>query len=207
MTEFKKLTPEELQAYKDRYVKAVTSTGREGIESFLAWLEGTDFYAAPASTKPAYHGCYEGGLLIHHLNVINIGVIKLNSFKKQLAIESITQDTINSYILAAACHDFCKVNTYKKAYLKSGEFKGEYKVEDTSGLNLGHGEKSVVMAIQSGLKLLPEELSSIRWHMGLWDAGAREDYPSGFAFKACHGTWLGRILSTSDYEAALLEKC
>jgi len=152
MTEIKKLTPEELQANKDRYIKAVTSTGREGINEFLAWLETTDFYSA-------------------------------------------------------GCHDLCKVNTYKKAFLKSGEFKGEYKVIDDSGLNLGHGEKSVVMALQSGLKLLPEELSAIRWHMGLWDAGAREDYPSGFAFKACHGTWLGRLLSTSDYEAALLEKC
>lgn len=206
MSELKKLTPEELQANKDRYIKAVTSTGREGIENFLAWLEGTDFYTAPASTKPAYHGCFEGGLLLHHINVINLGVIKLKAFTVLSPICA-DQQLINSYILSAACHDLCKVNTYKKAYLKSGEFKGEYKVIDDSGLNLGHGEKSAVMAIQSGLKLFPEELSAIRWHMGLWDAGAREDYPSGFAFKACHGTWLGRILSTSDYEAALLEKC
>lgn len=199
------LTSEQIQENKDRYIKAVTSTGREGIDNFLTWLDTTDFYISPASTK--YHGSYKGGLLVHHLNVINLGVAKLRAYKV-FCPACAEQELINSYILSAACHDLCKVDIYKPVYYKIGENKGElkeYKVEDTSGLNLGHGEKSAVMALMAGLKLIPEELSAIRWHMGLWDAGARENYPSGYSFTACHNTWLGRILSTSDYEAALLE--
>ena len=33
----------------------------------LAWIETTDFYYAPASTR--FHGNHEGGLLEHYLNV------------------------------------------------------------------------------------------------------------------------------------------
>jgi len=207
MTELKKLTEEELQANKDRYIKAMSSTGREGLNEFFEWLADTDFYTAPASTK--YHGSYEGGLLVHHLNVINIGIVKLNAFKKQLSLE-FDQDLLNSFILAAGVHDLCKVNQYVPVYYKIGENKGnfkEYKVEDKSGLNLGHGEKSAVIALLAGLKLTPEELSAIRWHMGPFSPDALQSYPSGFGFNVCHGTWLGRVLFTSDYEAALLEKC
>ena len=36
---------------------------RPGAEKLLAWLEGTDFFTAPASTR--FHAAYEGGLLDH----------------------------------------------------------------------------------------------------------------------------------------------
>ena len=35
-----------------------------GSEEFLRWLEGTDFFTAPASTK--YHLCTPGGLVLHN---------------------------------------------------------------------------------------------------------------------------------------------
>ena len=38
---------------------------RPGAEKLLAWLEGTDFFTAPASTR--FHAAYEGGLLDHSL--------------------------------------------------------------------------------------------------------------------------------------------
>ena len=40
---------------------------RDGIEDLLTWLDSTDFYTAPASTK--YHGNYAGGLAKHCLAV------------------------------------------------------------------------------------------------------------------------------------------
>ena len=40
---------------------------RDGIEDLLKWLEDSDFFAAPASTR--FHGNYEGGLCEHSLNV------------------------------------------------------------------------------------------------------------------------------------------
>ena len=38
---------------KEQFIELLKSTNREGIENLLAFLEKTDFYAAPASTK--YH--------------------------------------------------------------------------------------------------------------------------------------------------------
>ena len=40
---------------------------RDGSDMLLRWLEDSDFFVAPASTK--FHGCHEGGLLQHSLNV------------------------------------------------------------------------------------------------------------------------------------------
>ncbi len=47
---------------------------RPGAEKLLAWLEGTDFFTAPASTR--FHAAYEGGLLDHSLNVYNVLISK-----------------------------------------------------------------------------------------------------------------------------------
>jgi hypothetical protein len=40
---------------------------------------------------------------------------------------------------------------------------------DSSRFPVGHGEKSVIMLLQLGLKLKKEEIVAIRWHMGAWD--------------------------------------
>ena len=40
---------------------------REGLEDLLTWLQKSDFFTAPASTR--YHGAYEGGLCEHSLDV------------------------------------------------------------------------------------------------------------------------------------------
>ena len=36
---------------------------RDGLEDLLGWLQKSDFFTAPASTR--YHGAYEGGLCEH----------------------------------------------------------------------------------------------------------------------------------------------
>ena len=40
---------------------------RDGLDDLLKWIESTDFYVAPASTR--YHGCYVYGLVTHSLRV------------------------------------------------------------------------------------------------------------------------------------------
>jgi len=52
---------------KERFLKLCESIKREGVDELLAFLERSDFYYAPASTK--FHGAYKGGLLEHSLNV------------------------------------------------------------------------------------------------------------------------------------------
>ena len=88
---------------------------RPGASELLAWLETTDFFEAPASTK--YHGAYPGGLVEHSLNVC-----------RELASSSAAEyTTTESLILCSLLHDVCKANYYaeigmdgeKSAYLIS----------------------------------------------------------------------------------------
>ena len=48
---------------KQEFIHLLSFVERDGVQSLLEWLESTDFYTAPASTK--YHGAYAGGLLEH----------------------------------------------------------------------------------------------------------------------------------------------
>ena len=52
---------------KEEFITLLKSTNREGIENLLNFLERSDFYTAPASTR--FHGNYEGGLLEHSMKV------------------------------------------------------------------------------------------------------------------------------------------
>ena len=57
------------QNKKQQYIELLTATQRKGMDKLLAWLESTDFFTAPASTR--FHGAYEGGLLEHSMTVYN----------------------------------------------------------------------------------------------------------------------------------------
>ena len=62
---------------KERFLKIYEdSIKREGSTELLRWLEDSDFFVAPASTK--YHGCHEGGLLEHSLNVYDLSLIHIS---------------------------------------------------------------------------------------------------------------------------------
>lgn len=52
---------------KDRFVSLVRPINREGINELVEFLEKSDFYTAPASTR--FHCSIPEGLLIHSLNV------------------------------------------------------------------------------------------------------------------------------------------
>ena len=45
---------------KNRYIQLLKDTNRNGIENLVAWLESTDFFTAPASSR--FHLACEGGL-------------------------------------------------------------------------------------------------------------------------------------------------
>lgn len=55
---------------KEEFIELLRSTKREGIEDVIQFIEKTDFYKAPASTR--FHGNYEGGLLEHSMKVYEI---------------------------------------------------------------------------------------------------------------------------------------
>jgi hypothetical protein len=147
------------------------STGREGIDDCIEVLEELGFFEAPASTR--FHLNEEGGLMQHSLNVcdaalkIREAMIEMDdSLRESLSHESV--------IIASLLHDVCKADIYRKTIKKQKNNFGMwvdvpgYDV-DYSGLPLGHGEKSVIVLLRSGLDLTDDELLAIRWHMNAWD--------------------------------------
>ena len=146
---------------KEEFLSLLKSTNREGIDKLIEFIEKTDFFKAPASTR--YHGNYEGGLLEHSMKVYEI----LKEKVKTSSIEITSSD--ESLIIVALLHDICKVNYYKVDYRNAKNQFGEwekvpyYTVEDT--IPYGHGEKSVMMLTEY-IKLTNEEKYAIRWHMG-----------------------------------------
>ncbi len=146
---------------KEEFIKLLREVKREGMEELIKFLESSDFFTAPASTK--FHGDYEGGLLEHSLKVYEILCEKV---KKPGIDLTVSEDTLK---VVALLHDICKVNFYKIDYRNAKNSLGVwekvpyYTVEDT--IPYGHGEKSVMM-ITEYIKLTGEEKYAIRWHMG-----------------------------------------
>lgn len=143
----------------NEYKELLLSTKRQGIKDLVAWLEGTDFIYAPASTR--YHSAHQGGLLEHSLNVY----YELIRQQDVIKLLNIPQDTL---IIAALLHDICKVNYYKediRNVKKNGTWVQEpyYTVDDY--FPVGHGEKSIIVA-QEFIKLNDVEVAMIRGHMG-----------------------------------------
>jgi len=146
---------------KEEFIKLLRETNRDGTENLLNFLEKSDFYTAPASTR--FHGCEESGLLKHSLKVYEILEQKVKNCSINLQVP---EDTIR---IVALLHDICKTNYYTVDYRNAKNSLGVwekvpyYKVDDT--IPYGHGEKSVMM-ISEYIKLTNEEKYAIRWHMG-----------------------------------------
>lgn len=146
---------------KEEFIKLLKETNREGIEKLLEFLEKSDFYKAPASTR--FHGSKEQGLLEHSLKVYKILEEKMKHTPIQI---NIPEESIR---ITALLHDICKTNYYSVDYRNAKNALGVwekvpyYKVDDT--IPYGHGEKSVMM-ISEYIKLSNDEKYAIRWHMG-----------------------------------------
>ena len=151
---------------KERFIDIYrTHIHREGAEALLSYLEHSDFFTAPASTR--FHGAYEGGLLDHSLNVYDclVDILARPRMKEVYGIEYSDE----SAAIVALLHDLCKVNFYQVSYRNVKDENGNwtkapyYTIEDS--LPYGHGEKSVYIA--SGyMRLTRDEAFAIRYHMG-----------------------------------------
>ena len=162
---------------------------RDGAEELLNFLERSDFFEAPASTKN--HSAYKGGLCQHSVNVYHRFVKLLQMEYGEDYTEVISNESV---AIIALLHDLCKVNFYAmdtKNVKRDGQWVQEpyYRIEDS--LPYGHGEKSVYM-ISGFMRLTREEAMAINWHMGGFDPRIREGsvrltdvyyrYPIAFIF-------------------------
>ena len=177
---------------KEEFLALLRNTNREGVDKLIEFIEKSDFFKAPASTR--FHGSYEGGLLEHSMKVYEILVDKVKNSVIPIEVSE------ESLIIIALLHDICKVNFYKVDYRNAKNAFGEwekvpyYTVEDT--IPYGHGEKSVMM-ITEYMKLTVEEKYCIRWHMGFTEP--KEAYNTlGQAFKKFP---LALLVHEADLEA------
>lgn len=180
---------------KKEFLALLKTINREGMNDLIAFIEKTDFFVAPASTR--FHGNYEGGLLEHSMKVYEILVHKV---KNSCIDINASEDTLK---IIALLHDICKVNFYKVDYRNAKNERGEwekvpyYTVEDK--IPYGHGEKSVMMLTEY-IKLTSEEKYCIRWHMGFSEP--KELYGTlGEAYKKYP---LALLLNEADLEATYL---
>lgn len=138
-------------------------------QDFLEWLQKTDFFTAPASAK--YHLNCEGGLLCHSLNVAR------NTLTLCEAFDILKPVGEKSAILVGLFHDLCKTGTYRKAFRNQKGADGQRERVPSyayrTDLPMGHGEKSVYLLLQHGVKLTDEEALAIRWHMGAHDCAVK----------------------------------
>ncbi len=153
-----------INAYKE-YVK------RPGSIELLNWIENSDFFEAPASSK--FHLDVAGGLCEHSLNVCR-NLKKLYELEKQAHPElTIGMDKI---VICGLLHDLCKANFYKTEMRNVKNDAGQwekvpYYTTDEQD-PWGHGEKSV-MLIMKYMKLEDDEICAINWHMGGFDDRVR----------------------------------
>ncbi len=155
---------------KEEFIELLRSTEREGVDDVIEELERIGFFVAPASA--GHHLNTEGGLLLHSLNTCHAALAIWESMK---ALEPSLNNEVKreSIIISALLHDVCKSDIYKRSVKKRKNTLGQW--EDTEGYKvtykkfpMGHGEKSLVVVLLSGMELYDDEMLAIRWHMGAW---------------------------------------
>lgn len=162
------------QENRDKFLTILETLVPEVPEKLLNYLEDSDFFRAPASTK--YHDSYEGGLLQHSLNVYE----RL----AQLNYQYLLGFPDNTVAKVALFHDVCKIGFYKREMRNKKLDDGRWIRTEVWGIDdqlpIGHGEKSVIILLRYGLPLTEEEILAIRWHMLGFDDCART-YAGGLA--------------------------
>lgn len=118
------------------------------------------FLLAPASK--GHHSNYAGGLFDHSVEV----AMQLQNLTDKLGLSWLDKE---SAFRVGILHDLCKIDTYKKSE------QYPYWEWDNSPIIKGHGDKSVIYALNWGCPLTEEEIACITYHMGAyetdrWDA-------------------------------------
>ena len=184
--------------YKEEFIQIYKENiKREGSAELLEWLQKTDFFTAPASTK--FHGACEQGLVMHSISVFKTLVEK--HFEPD-------KDSPESFAICALLHDLCKAQFYKVSTRnvkndETGQWEKKpfYAIEDA--FPYGHGEKSVFL-IERFMRLKTSEAVAIRWHMGGFDDAAKG---GGFSIALAYEKYpLAVKLHLADLESTYLRE-
>lgn len=194
---------------KDRFVELYQQLiTRPGADKLLAWLETTDFFEAPASTR--FHLSRPGGLVEHSIHVHHrlhdLFVSERQNRENEPFIE-LSDSEEETIAICGLLHDICKANFYAVEMRNRKNEQGQwekypfYVVNDQ--LPYGHGEKSVYI-ISGFMKLTREEAMAIRWHMGFSDNDFRAGgFSVGNAFEKFP---LALLTHMADLQATYLDE-
>lgn len=189
---------------KDKFIKAYTENiTRPGADKLLAWIESSDFFTAPASTR--FHLSSPGGLLEHSLHVFER--MKAICANEATITPGFNEPSMETIAICGLLHDICKANFYAVEMRNRKNDQGRweqypfYVVDDE--LPYGHGEKSVYI-ISGFMRLSREEAMAIRWHMGFSDNDFQGGgYSVGNAFDKFP---LAVLLHIADLQATYLDE-
>ena len=189
---------------KDKFIQAYTvNITRPGADKLLAWIESSDFFAAPASTR--FHLSSPGGLLEHSLHVFER--MKAICANEATITPGFNEPSMETIAVCGLLHDICKANFYAVEMRNRKNDQGRweqypfYVVDDK--LPYGHGEKSVYI-ISGFMRLSREEAMAIRWHMGFSDNDFKGGgYSVGNAFEKFP---LAVLLHIADLQATYLDE-
>ena len=163
---------------------------RQGAGKLLEWLETTDFFEAPASTR--FHGSYQGGLCEHSVHVWEEMVRLLKMYPE-------IKTNGETVAIVTLLHDLCKIGCYKTELrnVKEGNVwvKRPYYTFKEDFPYGGHGSKSVYR-VQRFLDISDEEAVAINCHMGFADRSPG-DYGLGEAYEKFPLAWLVHVADES----------
>ncbi len=154
------------------------------INSLLNFLDSSDFYTAPASTR--FHGDFKGGLAAHTLMVVQQSLVFAETFMNNFFNCPYSEKytiTAKDIFLSALCHDFCKINFYGVEYRNTKDINGNwikqpfYKTKNDNR-NLGHGNESVLLMLQILPSLINNRnvIEAVSRHMGFSDLSDSDSY-------------------------------
>ena len=192
------------EKFIEEFQKHITRTGSANL---LAWMQESDFFEAPASTR--FHLSEPGGLVKHSLHVYQ-RLVALYLAEKRRGGDpeyELTDQEQETLAICGLLHDLCKTNFYAVEMRNRKNEQGRweqypfYIVEDQ--LPYGHGEKSAYM-ISGFMRLTREEAMAIRWHMGFSDNDCKGGgYSVGNAFEKFP---LAVLTHIADLQATYLDE-
>jgi hypothetical protein len=176
---------------KEQFITLFTEhITRPGSEDLLAWLEASDFFTAPASTR--FHGDHPEGLCEHSIHVWEELIRLLKAYPE-------VRVTAETAAIVSLLHDLCKVGCYKTEMRNKKEgnvwVQRPVYVFQEDFCYGGHGSKSVYL-IQRYMSLTANEAVAINCHMGFADR-APGDYSLGNAYEQTPLAWLLHVADES----------
>lgn len=180
-------------AIAKKYIK------REGIDNLLKYIENTDFFEAPASSR--YHLAVPGGLCQHSLNVY---YRLIREYREEYG--EIPDDKKETLTIVSLFHDLCKADFYKQD-TRNVKVDGVWTKVPCYTFDekfpIGHSEKSIIL-IMKHMSLTDEEIACINTHMGFTDSRVKGgDY-------SIVNIWqqypLGMLLHVADMKAAQIDE-